>query len=69
MSFDPNPRPKPNLNKPNKLLDTIILLAYNVRYGWQGISYLHALFVNTFHHFMILYLGTYVCIVAELLYI
>ena len=34
MNLDPNPQPKPNLNNPSKLLDTINLLAYNVRYGW-----------------------------------
>ena len=35
MSLDPNPQPKPNLNNPNKLLNTTYyLLAYNVRYGW-----------------------------------
>ena len=33
MNLDPNPQPKPNLNNPSKLLDTINLLAYNVRYG------------------------------------
>ena len=27
-------QPKPDLNNPSKLLDTINLLAYNVRYGW-----------------------------------
>ena len=35
MNLDPNPQPKPNLNNPSKLLDTINLLAYNVRYRWQ----------------------------------
>ena len=33
MNPDPNPNPKPNRNNPSYLLDTIILLGYNVRFG------------------------------------
>ena len=34
MNPDPNRNPNPNGNNPNNLLDTIILLGYNVRMGW-----------------------------------
>ena len=33
MNPDPNPNPNPNRDNPNNLLDTIILLGYNVRIG------------------------------------
>ena len=33
MNPDPNSSPNPNRNNPNNLLDTIILLGYNVRIG------------------------------------
>ena len=33
MNPDPNRNPNPNGNNPNNLLDTIILLGYNVRMG------------------------------------
>ena len=33
MNPDPNPNPNPNRDNPNNLLDTIILLRYNVRIG------------------------------------
>ena len=33
MNRDPNPNPNPNRDNPNNLLDTIILLGYNVRIG------------------------------------
>ena len=32
--MNPDPNPNPNPNNPNNLLDTIILLGYNVRMGW-----------------------------------
>ena len=34
MNPDPDPNPDPNPNNPNNLLETIILLGYNVRIGW-----------------------------------
>ena len=34
MNPDPNPYPNPNPNNPNNLLDTIMLLGYNVRIEW-----------------------------------
>ena len=33
MNPDLNPNPNPNRDNPNNLLDTIILLGYNVRIG------------------------------------
>ena len=42
---NPNPNPDPNPNNPNNLLETIILLGYNVRIGtfgtllWKHVSY------------------------------
>ena len=36
MNPDPDPNPDPNPNNPNNLLETIILLGYNVRIGWRG---------------------------------
>ena len=33
MNPDPNPNPNPSRDNPNNLLDTIILLGYNVRIG------------------------------------
>ena len=33
MNPDPNHNPNPNRDDPNNLLDTIILLGYNVRIG------------------------------------
>ena len=36
MNPDPNPNPNPSRDNPNNLLDTIILLGYNVRIGWTG---------------------------------
>ena len=33
MNPDPNPNPNPNRDNPNNLLDTIILLGYNVQIG------------------------------------
>ena len=35
MNPDPNPNPDPN--NPNTLLETIILLGYNVRIGWRSV--------------------------------
>ena len=35
MNPDPDPNPNPNPNNPNNLLETIILLGYNVRIGWK----------------------------------
>ena len=38
MNPDPDPNPDPNPNNPNNLLETIILLGYNVRIGckWRA---------------------------------
>ena len=36
MNPDPNPNPNPNRNNPNNLLDSIILLGYNV---WMGVVF------------------------------
>ena len=33
MNPDPDPNPEPNPNNPNNLLETIILLGYNVQIG------------------------------------
>ena len=32
--MNPDPNPNPNRDNPNNLLETIILLGYNVRIGW-----------------------------------
>ena len=34
-AYEMNPDPNPNRDNPNNLLDTIILLGYNVRIEWQ----------------------------------
>ena len=39
MNPDPNPNPNPNHDNPNNLLDTIILLGYNVRIGCKKIAF------------------------------
>ena len=36
MTLTQNPNPNPNRDNPNNLLDTIILLGYNVRIGWNN---------------------------------
>ena len=38
MNLDPNPNTNPNRNNPNNLLDTIILLGYNVWMGCSGLD-------------------------------
>ena len=50
MNPDPNPNPDPNLNNPNNLLETIILLGYNVRIGWM---YRGEVLRACFRHFLL----------------
>ena len=36
--MNPDPNPNPNRDNPNNLLDTIILLGYNVRIRWDKVG-------------------------------
>ena len=51
MNPDPDPNPDPNPNNPNNLLETMILLGYNVRIRWN--IKLEYNFVETPHTFII----------------